>query len=82
MVPFILECFLLQRKEEKMGKYQAFGRFYFNQYWRRKENVLSVTHCMTRLRFTLKEDSIVNEKELLKSPEIMTAQFAAGPDIK
>ena len=67
----------MQRKEEKMGKYQALVDFILTNIGG-KENVLSVTHCMTRLRFTLKEDSIVNEKELLKSPEIMTAQFAAG----
>lgn len=60
-----------------MGKYQALVDFILTNIGG-KENVLSVTHCMTRLRFTLKEDSIVNEKELLKSPEIMTAQFAAG----
>lgn len=67
----------MQRKEGKMGKYQALVDFILANVGG-KENVLSVTHCMTRLRFTLKEDSIVNEKELLKSPEIMTAQFAAG----
>lgn len=43
-----------------------------------KENVLSVTHCMTRLRFTLKNDILVNEEELLKSKDIMTAQLAGG----
>lgn len=43
-----------------------------------KDNVLSVTHCMTRLRFTLKNDSLVNEEELLKSKEIITAQHAGG----
>lgn len=46
-----------------------------------KENVLSVTHCLTRLRFTLKDDSKVNEDILKKSSEIMTAQFA-GVDFK
>ena len=43
-----------------------------------KENILGVTHCMTRLRFTLKDDKKVNEEELLSSSEIMTAQFAGG----
>ena len=43
-----------------------------------KENVLSVTHCMTRLRFTLKDDSLVRRDEVVKSPEVMSAQFASG----
>lgn len=29
-----------------------------------KENVVSVTHCMTRLRFVLKDESIVNDDEV------------------
>ena len=31
-----------------------------------KENVSAHTHCMTRLRFVLKDDSKVNEEELKK----------------
>ena len=60
-----------------MEKYQALVDFILKNIGG-KENVLSVTHCMTRLRFTLKNDGLVNEEELLKSSEIMTAQFAAG----
>lgn len=77
-------CILLFRRvaflfyeREKMGKYQALVDFILKNIGG-KENVLSVTHCMTRLRFTLKNDGLVNEEELLKSSEIMTAQFAAG----
>ncbi|MBV7392378.1 beta-glucoside-specific PTS transporter subunit IIABC [Enterococcus sp. ALS3] len=43
-----------------------------------KNNVLSVTHCMTRLRFTLKDDSLVRKEEITKSPDVMSAQFASG----
>lgn len=60
-----------------MGKYQALSKFILENVGG-KENVLSVTHCMTRLRFTLKDDSKVNEDILKKSSEIMTAQFAGG----
>lgn len=60
-----------------MEKYQALVDFILKNIGG-KDNILSVTHCMTRLRFTLKDNELVNEKELLKSPEIMTAQFSAG----
>jgi PTS system beta-glucosides-specific IIC component len=43
-----------------------------------KDNVLSVTHCMTRLRFTLKDDSLVRKDEIVRSPDVMSAQFASG----
>ncbi|MGX8833172.1 beta-glucoside-specific PTS transporter subunit IIABC [Amedibacillus sp. YH-ame6] len=60
-----------------MKKYQKLVEFIVQNVGD-KENILSVTHCMTRLRFTLKEDKKVNEKELLTSSEIMTAQYAGG----
>jgi len=28
-----------------------------------KENVISLVHCMTRLRFTLKDESIVDDED-------------------
>ena len=31
-----------------------------------KENVISLVHCMTRLRFTLKDESIVNDEAVKK----------------
>lgn len=58
-------------------KYQQLITFILQQIGG-KENILTVTHCMTRLRFTLKNDELVKEEELLKSPDIMTAQFAGG----
>ena len=33
-------------------------------------NITSVTHCMTRLRFVLKDKSIPNKKEVEKIPII------------
>lgn len=29
-----------------------------------KENIVNVSHCMTRLRLTLKDDSIVHDEEV------------------
>lgn len=43
-----------------------------------KENISGVTHCMTRLRFLLADINKVNEKELLKNSEIVTAQKSGG----
>ncbi|WP_238902254.1 MULTISPECIES: beta-glucoside-specific PTS transporter subunit IIABC [Clostridium] len=43
-----------------------------------KANVESLTHCMTRLRFSLKDFSLINEEELKKNQGIVTAQKAGG----
>lgn len=60
-----------------MDKYQSLVSFILEKVGG-KENVLSVTHCMTRLRFTLKDDSLVQREEVVKSPDVMSAQFASG----
>lgn len=60
-----------------MDKYQSLVSFILEKVGG-KENVLSVTHCMTRLRFTLKNDSLVQREEVVKSPDVMSAQFASG----
>lgn len=41
-------------------------------------NITSVTHCMTRLRFVLKDKSIPNKKEVEKIPGIMGVNIAGG----
>jgi len=43
-----------------------------------KENVSNVTHCMTRLRFNFKDESIVKEEEIKKIPGIMGVTKAGG----
>ena len=35
------------------------------------ENIISVTHCATRLRFVLKDATKVNDKALDKVPEVL-----------
>lgn len=41
-----------------------------------KENISSVLHCMTRLRFKLKDDSIINLAQVKAVKGVMGAQFA------
>lgn len=44
----------------------------------KKNNIISVSHCMTRLRFKLKDYSLVNEKEILGNSKITTSQKSGG----
>lgn len=60
-----------------MTKYQKLVEFIVKNVGG-KENILSVTHCMTRLRFTLKDDQLVNEEAFLTATDILTAQYAGG----
>ncbi len=53
-----------------------------------KDNVVSVVHCATRLRFTLKDDKKANTEVLKKTKGIMTVvsaggqyQIVIGPDV-
>ena len=41
-------------------------------------NITSVAHCMTRLRFVLKDKSIPNKKEVEKIPGVMGVNIAGG----
>lgn len=43
-----------------------------------KDNIVSVSHCMTRLRFHLKDNSLVNEQNITSNNKIATAQKAGG----
>lgn len=40
-----------------------------------RENVTYVTHCVTRLRFTLKDESLVNQDAIKAIPGILGCQF-------
>ena len=42
------------------------------------ENIVSVTHCMTRLRFVLKDQSIPNKKKLESIKGVMGPNIAGG----
>lgn len=43
-----------------------------------KENVISVTHCVTRLRFNLKDESIANDDVLKNMDGVVTVMKTAG----
>lgn len=43
-----------------------------------KENVISVIHCMTRLRFTLKDESIVDDEDVKRTKGVMGIMKKAG----
>ncbi len=60
-----------------MKKYDALVQFIIEKIGG-KDNVSGVTHCMTRLRFTLNDAGKVDEQALLKHAEIITAQYSGG----
>lgn len=43
-----------------------------------KDNIISVTHCMTRLRFNLKDRSLVNQTNIRNIKNVLGCQFSAG----
>ena len=43
-----------------------------------KENIVSVTHCMTRLRFVLADESIVKDDEVKKINGVMGVVHGGG----
>ena len=43
-----------------------------------QENVISLIHCMTRLRFTLKDESIVDDEAVKKTKGVMGVMKKAG----
>lgn len=54
-----------------------------------KENITFFTHCMTRLRFNLKDKSVVDLEEIKKNKEVLGAQWSneqlqvvIGPAVK
>ncbi|WP_099221732.1 beta-glucoside-specific PTS transporter subunit IIABC [Listeria costaricensis] len=43
-----------------------------------KNNIKSLTHCMTRLRFKLKDESKAEDEEIKKIPDVVTVVHSAG----
>lgn len=43
-----------------------------------KENISTCIHCMTRLRFTVKDQSLVNVEEVSKMDKVLGAQWSNG----
>ena len=60
-----------------MEKYQALAQSIVN-YVGGEENVLSLTHCITRLRFKLKDESAAATKEIEALDGVMTVVQSGG----
>lgn len=60
-----------------MGKYKELSEFIIKNVGG-KENINKLTHCVTRLRFNLKDNSLINEEELMNHSGIVTVQSAGG----
>lgn len=43
-----------------------------------KANISFATHCMTRLRLNLKDESLVNDENVTKIPGVLGSQFSGG----
>ena len=60
-----------------MANYKKGGRTDFSPLGG-AENVASVTHCMTRLRFSLKDESLSNDEKLEDISSIISVVHAGG----
>lgn len=62
---------------KKMVKYEELVNFIIKNIGG-KENVISLTHCVTRLRFQLKDESKANDEVLKANDGIITVMHTAG----
>ena len=62
---------------KKMVKYEELVNFILKNIGG-KENVISLTHCVTRLRFQLKDESKANDEVLKANDGIITVMHTAG----
>lgn len=60
-----------------MGKYEALAREIVKQVGG-KDNINGVVHCVTRLRFTLKDEGKANDEVLKKMDGVVTVMHSAG----
>lgn len=60
-----------------MGKYEKLAKEILENVGG-KENINSLTHCITRLRFRLKDESIANDEALKNYPGVVTVMKSAG----
>lgn len=60
-----------------MGKYTNFATSILNEVGG-TENVINVTHCLTRLRFKLKDESKANEEVLKELDGVITIVKSGG----
>lgn len=74
MILFYVRSFLM---EDKMKNYEELASFIIKNVGG-KENVVSLTHCVTRLRFILKDEKKANEQALQNNSGIMTVVRKGG----
>ena len=60
-----------------MGKYEKLAKEILENVGGKK-NINSLTHCITRLRFRLKDESIANDEALKNNPGVVTVMKSAG----
>lgn len=60
-----------------MGKYEQLAKEIVKEVGG-TENINSVTHCITRLRFRLKDESKANDKKIEAMDEVVTVMHSAG----
>ena len=60
-----------------MGKYEQLAKDILKQVGG-KENIISMTHCITRLRFQLQDESKANDDVLKKMDGVVTVIHASG----
>lgn len=60
-----------------MGKYKQLAQEIVNNVGG-KENISGLVHCITRLRFTLKDESIANDNVLKNMEGIVTVMKSGG----
>lgn len=64
-------------EEKKMAKYEKLAKDIVRCVGG-KENVISLTHCITRLRFKLKDESVADDKTLKKMNGVVTVIKSGG----
>ncbi len=62
---------------KKMGKYESLAKDIVRNVGG-KENVISLTHCITRLRFKLKDESKANDEVLKNMSGVVTVMKSGG----
>lgn len=60
-----------------MGKYEGLAKAVIQEVGG-PENINSVTHCITRLRFSLKDEAKANEEALTQMKDVVSIIHAGG----
>ena len=66
-----------EKGENDMGKYQKLSEDILENVGG-KDNISAVTHCVTRLRLTLKNNDLVNKEAINNLEGVLGSQFNAG----